>query len=502
MKSTATSSVLIYVFLLFVMQCSAQADGSASVLDSGSVLRASVEADPSASEGGAAKPVVPALGVAPAILPASSAIKPTPPDDSAKGVSWGQLYRSSGRFLAFEHTFRLLTEPGTREGLKGSFLHNYADAVSNLHGWADGDEFYVNYVGHSMQGAVAGYLWAQNDRAYRHAEFGANRLYWKSRLRAAAFTWVYSTQFEIGPVSEASIGGIQKQFPQQGFVDHVITPSIGMAWMVGEDVIDRYIIKRIEAATTNRWARLLSRGVMNPARSFSNFLNGSSPWSRTSRPGVLSYDAIEANRYASARKAEGRPAPADFPDAGLAPPFEFAMTFQPETYLGGGHNGPCLGGGANAGFRVAPSWQLVAELGGCKMTGLEQNLSGDSLTYTVGPRWLGRIHGPWSAHLQVLVGGNKITQERMYPQLKRVLDAAAARNNQEPPSHDEYTDKTESNGFAVATGAGLNYKLNRALTIRVAEFSYRHSCTSPLWGRSYSDSLKLTSGLVLHMGTW
>ena len=134
-------------------------------------------------------------------------------------------------------TFRLLTEPGTREGLKGSFIHNYARAVGGLHGWADGDEFYVNYVGHPMQGSVAGFLWVGNDVRYRHAEFGKNPDYWKGRLRAAAFAWVYSTQFEIGAFSEASIGAIQATPPQQGFVDHVITPTVGMGWMVAEDAL-------------------------------------------------------------------------------------------------------------------------------------------------------------------------------------------------------------------------------------------------------------------------
>ena len=99
---------------------------------------------------------------------------------------------------------------------------------------ADGDEFYVNYVGHPMEGAVSGFLWAQNDRAYRRAEFGKSAAYWNGRLRAAGFAWVFSTQFEIGPLSEASIGGIQAQWPQQGFVDHIIAPSIGMGWMIAE----------------------------------------------------------------------------------------------------------------------------------------------------------------------------------------------------------------------------------------------------------------------------
>src|SRR6516225_6665078 len=45
---------------------------------------------------------------------------------SGEGVDWRGLFRASGTFLAIAHGFRLLTEPGTRAGLKGPFLQNYA----------------------------------------------------------------------------------------------------------------------------------------------------------------------------------------------------------------------------------------------------------------------------------------------------------------------------------------------------------------------------------------
>jgi hypothetical protein len=76
--------------------------------------------------------------------------------------------RTSFRFLALMHGFRRLTERGTR---------------------ADGDPFYVKYVGHPMQGSVAGRIWLLHDPRYGNAEFG----------RAAAFAWACSEQFEIGP---------------------------------------------------------------------------------------------------------------------------------------------------------------------------------------------------------------------------------------------------------------------------------------------------------------
>ena len=89
-----------------------------------------------------------------------------------------------------------------------------------MHGWSDGDGYYENYLGHPVQGSVSAYIWIHNDVKYRNVEFGKNPDYWKSRLRAYAYAWAFSEQFEIGLLSEASIGQIQRYCCQYGFVDH------------------------------------------------------------------------------------------------------------------------------------------------------------------------------------------------------------------------------------------------------------------------------------------
>ena len=95
-----------------------------------------------------------------------------------------------------------------------------------------------------------------------------------------------------------------------------------------------------------------------------------------------------------------------------------------------------------------------------------------------------------------------MTGERMWPKRKELLEEAALRNHTAPPSHADYTDQVESNAFALSTGGGIDYKPNNARALRVAEVSYRHSWVGPLWGRDYSNGLKVASGLVLRMGTW
>lgn len=195
----------------------------------------------------------------------------------------------STRFLLFQQAFRLATESDTRAGLSGPFFRDYKDAVLNIHGWNDGDPFFVNYIDHPMEGSVAGFLEVAHDSRYRNVEFGKSSGYWKSRLRAMAFSAAFSLQFEIGPVSEASIGNIQKINSKAGVVDWVITPVVGMGWMVGEDVLDKYVVRRLEARTNNHFTRILLRGVLNPTRSFANLMQGRVPWHRDTREGVRDF---------------------------------------------------------------------------------------------------------------------------------------------------------------------------------------------------------------------
>src|SRR5437868_6486759 len=213
------------------------------------------------------------------VLPATETLSPAAAPKQ-EGVQWKPLINSAFRLLAIEHIFRYSTEPGTRSPGR-PFFRGYVNSVVALHGWADGDPFYVNYVGHPMQGAVSGYIWTLNDSRYRYVQFGRSAEYWKSRLRAGAFAWAYSEQMEIGLISEASVGNIQASEPQYGLVDHVVTPSIGLGWMIAEDAMDQYVVRFVERKTQNRLVRSLVRSGANPSRSLANVLAGQWPWARS-----------------------------------------------------------------------------------------------------------------------------------------------------------------------------------------------------------------------------
>lgn len=408
--------------------------------------------------------------------------------DIEKGIDWGGLTRSSFLFLGVQHGFRIATEPGTRQGLKEPFFSGYAASLSSLRGWSDGDPFLVNYIGHPMQGAVSGFIWVNHDREFRTVEFGDGAAYWKSRLRATAFSAVYSAQFEVGPLSEASIGQVQKYYPQHGFVDHVVTPIIGSAWMIGEDAIDKHLIKPLERRISNPVLLVFIRGGLNPARSFGNAMSFRVPWARDTRPGVFTgklHSFLEAER----KGLIDRPRPpveidgtGDFGEAKA----EISLHYRPVYYAHNGRRIACYGGGGEAAVKVKPTWQMILDVSGCNLTGLTDGWTGDTLTYLTGPRWTPRPGGRWSPFLQTQLGGMQATKER----------------DRQGGFQNSTVEQLQSNRLALSVGGGLDLRLNQALAVRMARMEYKH-----VWGPgegplSYNNGLSLSFGMVLRAGTW
>jgi hypothetical protein len=405
---------------------------------------------------------------------------------------WRHLQVDSLQFLVFMNSFRIATEPGTRAALHNPLFSGYFKAVSNMHGWDDGDELYVNYIGHPMQGAVSTFVWMNNDKAFNRDHIGWNTGYAKSKIRAGAYAFVLSELFELGPLSEASIGQIQRYHPATGFVDHVVTPAVGVFWSIGEDAIDDSLVRYIENNSQNKIVKILARSTFNPARTFANLMSRKVPWERTNRPRVTAENS--GMYYTPEVKDPVSPPP------GVAP-FQFNMHFESRTYLGKGASDPCVGGGAELGFRIADNWQIVGEITGCKQTGMSPNFSGDTLTYAGGPQWTGRLSQRWVSHARLLMGGNKVSQEQFFPAIKQQLEQEYKTKHVFPPLGSRYTRSYDNNAFAIVAGAGLDYKLNRALSFR-SSLDYSHSWNRDINDINYRDSLRLSSGLVLSMGTW
>jgi len=415
------------------------------------------------------------------------------------GIRWKPLLGNTLTFLTVSHAFRWAKEDYTREATaRGPYFKGVGAAVSSLHGWGDGDEFLTNYVGHPMEGAVAGFIFSHNDPRYREEEFGKNRAYWRGKTRAFVFSALYSAAFEIGPYSEATVGKVQAYWPQQGMVDWVISPTIGFAWTLAEDSLDKYVAKPFEGKVHNPVLRGLVRSWASPARSFSNLMMFKYPWHRDSRPGITTYDTSVDENSRAFRDIMDVPTDTSDPYGRKRASFAFDIPFE-MTRFG---KLSCMGGGTTAQFPLSDSWDAVINVSGCKLIGLPQDYSGDSLTYMLGARWSPKNSSRTVPHVRMMVGGHKIYEERLYPDLRKDLLARGVKGTYYHDVYLDYTQNWRENGLAVSIGAGVDVGINRALGLRLASIDYLHSWLSGLNGSDFSEGIRFSTGLIVNMGSW
>ena len=216
-------------------------------------------------------------------------VKPTAIQENTDfSFHWKPAMIQSGLFLAIQHGFRM-TEPKTRDELDGPFFRDWKQSVKNLHGWDDGGKSFTSYLAHPMQGALTARIFVNNSGRAKRAEFGPTKEYWQTRAKAMIWAAVWSTQFEIGPLSEASLGNVgQKLYKghhsKMTYGDLIVTPTVGVIWAVGEDAIDKYVLAGwIEKKVNNRFLMKIVRSVLTPTTSFANILRGRAPWRRDFR---------------------------------------------------------------------------------------------------------------------------------------------------------------------------------------------------------------------------
>lgn len=195
------------------------------------------------------------------------------------GFDWKHAVAQSMLFLGVQHGFALATQEKTRRSLHGKFFKDYGDSLRSLHGWDDGGRFFTNYIAHPMQGSFLGFIQVQNDPKGRGVPISNSRAYWKSRLKAMTWTAAWSTQFELGPISQASIGNIGLS-GKQTWGDIVITPTLGTALLIGEDALDRYLLRKLERGSKSYAMTAFLRMLFNPTRSIANMARLKYPWHR------------------------------------------------------------------------------------------------------------------------------------------------------------------------------------------------------------------------------
>jgi hypothetical protein len=231
-----------------------------------------------------------ALTLAMALWPVHAGAQAPPSEDAltSPGRDFLGAVVDSLKLVTMEHAIRIGFQEKTRTELSGPFWRDYRESIRAPRTWDDSDGWLVNYVGHPIHGAGAGIIWLDHSDKDRAASiFSAG--YLASRAKAAAFTAIYSLQFEIGPLSEASIGNVGRDPRTTGWVDYVVTPVGGFGFMIAEDALDRYLVRWLEGHIQNRVARASLRLIFGPSRFLANGAENRLPWYRPDR--TLSWSA-------------------------------------------------------------------------------------------------------------------------------------------------------------------------------------------------------------------
>jgi hypothetical protein len=224
------------------------------------------------------------LGAPPRNFTTALLVQPVVRAPKRATFEWENAARQSFLLLSVQHGVRML-QPKTRAQLDGPFFGDYIKSIQGISGWGDGDGVFTNYLLHPGEGGIASWIFIQNSPRARNLEFDARSGdYWRSRLKAMGFAAAYSTQFEIGLYSEATIGNVGMTPGTSGWVDFIMTPVGGFAFTVAEDAVDRKLIRKWEDNGASAKRVKFYRSLLNPERSIANLLRFKAPWHRDTRP--------------------------------------------------------------------------------------------------------------------------------------------------------------------------------------------------------------------------
>jgi len=129
----------------------------------------------------------------------------------------------------------------------------------------------------------------------------------------------------------------------------------------------------------------------------------------------------------------------------------------------------CHGGSGSAAYNVDDPFWAVAEISGCRDTGLPSGASGHVVTYLFGPRISWRSSNKFIPYGQFLVGG----------------------------AQSGGTGTASGNAFAAAIGGGLDVTVSHHFSFRVAQAEFLLT----RFGGSQQNNLRLESGIILRLGS-
>jgi hypothetical protein len=203
----------------------------------------------------------------------------TPSQQPFQRASLAKTIQYGLQLTFYEHVMRVATQEFTRQQLKGPFWQDYFDSLHVPPHWHDKDSWQVNYLGHAIHGGAFARIWMEQ----REPPPTSKTQYFKQMGRAWIYAGLMSLQYEMGPMSEASIGNVGLNPNDLGWVDLVWTPCGAVLWTMAEDGIDKYAITWVEKHVPFMMAKAAARLIGNPSRMLANVSQNRTPWSRADR---------------------------------------------------------------------------------------------------------------------------------------------------------------------------------------------------------------------------
>jgi outer membrane protein OmpA-like peptidoglycan-associated protein len=147
----------------------------------------------------------------------------------------------------------------------------------------------------------------------------------------------------------------------------------------------------------------------------------------------------------------------------------------------------CVGGGGTIAYNLNKWVGLAADLGGCKVIGLQPGLSANTFTYLFGPRFTYRSHSRITPFFEVNFGGDRLS--------------ADCNNLTLPRGTCNGSDSW--NAFGMTAGGGFDIKLTSRISWRViqAEYFYtRFGNNIAVFNNVNQNNFRLKSGIVIGWG--
>ncbi len=184
--------------------------------------------------------------------------------------------------------------------------------------------------------------------------------------------------------------------------------------------------------------------------------------------------------------AAGTAVAQDYPTIETAPAFMY-IRYVP----GGSESGfNCFGGGGTIAYNLNAWLGLAADMGGCKLTGLPDALSGKSFTYVFGPRLTLRNHSKFTPFFEGHLGGAylSLNENNNCDSVHRQGGIQCGAN-------------ASANAFAMTAGGGFDYKLTKKISLRPVQAEYLYT----RFGNNFLDNasqnnFRLKSGIVINWG--